>query len=162
MSRVLCDASAIIALARIGELECLEALVGVVHVPPEVADELLHPEHPERVAVEAAVTAGWLRILEKRRPPEGVAAFGLGRGEASLFAVARPGDLLILDDLPARRLALARGLRMTGLLGLLVAGVEGGALGRVDGLRILDALARGTFHMTVELYQAVRERMEQA
>lgn len=162
MPRFLADASVLIALAQVGELGLLQDVLREVHVTREVLEEVLHPDHPEREAMDAAVAAGWLRLAEARGSSARLLAFGLGHGEASLFLAAEPGDVLLLDELPARRLAVARGQPVTGLLGVLVAGVESGLVEKERGLRVLEALARGTFHMTVELYQDVRTRLEGA
>lgn len=162
MTRLLVDASALIALARIGELDLQRDIAGEAHVTPEVLEEVLHPDHPEGEAVRAATHAGWLRVGPNRAGAGKLRAFGVDPGEASLFLAATPDDILLLDDLAGRRLAEARGQRHTGLLGVLVKAVEEGALETARGLAVLDKLAAGSFHMSVDLYQKARARMEQA
>ena len=56
--------------------------------------------------------------------------YGLGRGEiaAILLAEELSAHLLLLDDLPARRLARSRGLRIRGSVGILEAGFRRGDL----------------------------------
>lgn len=160
--RLLADASSLIALARIGELDLLKELAGEVHVTPEVLGEVLHPDHPEGEAARAATQAGWLRVTPGSAGAGRLRAFGLDPGEASLFLAALPGDVLLVDDLPTRRLAEARGQPHTGLLGMLVSAVEEGTLDAARGLAVLDKLAAGTFYMSVDLYREARDRMEHA
>lgn len=159
--RVLVDASGLIALARIGRLELLGHLLGTVHVTRSVLSEVTEPDEPGADRIERLVEAGDIRVVEDDEAPEPLLDLGLGPGEASLIAASGPDDHVILDDRNARRAAQARGIRFTGLLGLLVAGVRGGYLDATEGISVLRALARSDFRMTVELYDWARERMEQ-
>ena len=75
----------------------------------------------------------------------------LGRGESAAIALAieRDARLLILDDLPARRLAQAIGLPITGTLAVLLHAKRRGLLAEIrpeidaimdHGFRVADAL----------------------
>lgn len=161
MGRVLVDASTLIALARIGELELLTELVGRVHVTPQVATECLVEGQPAVKTLEAFLKGPSAAVIKESDVPT-ADELGLGPGESSLFTAHQPGDSLVLDERNARALALARGIRHTGLLGLLVQGVEEGLLAASRGIEILEKLARGDFRMTVELYDWARGRMRAA
>lgn len=166
MDRVLADASTLIAMAQIGELEVLRDLLGEVHVTEAVEDELVDPAYPDGRALRGALEAGWVRVVGTGGGPgatdeEDQDARGLSAGEASVIAEAGPDDLAVLDDLVARRVADVAGVRYTGLLGLLVAGVRHGRMGASRGLDILGKLARSDFRMTVELYDWARVAMEE-
>lgn len=156
------DASALIALARVGELELLRTLLGEASATAVVLREAAQPDKPGHEALAAAQREGWLREVPFKGDPSAFTVLGLGPGEASLFLAAEPGDLLVVDDLGARRLALARGIDHTGLLGLLVAGVRRGRVPRDRGLQVLDKLAAGAFHMTAELYAEARKAIASA
>lgn len=163
---MLLDASGLIALARIGRLQILPTVVGRVHVTRAVLAEATEPDEPGAGAILDLVDEGSITLIETADKDEGEEAvqalteLGLGPGEASLIAACTEQDTLVLDDGNARRAARARGLRLTGLLGLLVAAVERGRLPRDEGIDTLRALARSDFRMTVELYDWARERME--
>lgn len=103
------DSSCLIGLERIGRLDLLPALYDPIIAPPEVAHEFgtplpwLHIESPNN---QALVTA--LRV-------------NLDKGESEAIALAYERDLLvILDDLPARSIAKSIGLKIIGLVGVLV------------------------------------------
>lgn len=162
MTRTLVDASVLIALARVGELDVLRSVLGEVHTTSTVLAEVARPDKPDHHAVASARRAGWLVEAPFKGDPLSFTGLGLGPGETSLFLAAEPGDVLVVDDLAARRLALARGLDHTGLLGLLVASVRRGRLPQERALRILDKLAAGAFHMTAELYAEARRAVEEA
>jgi len=82
----------------------------------------------------------------------------LGIGEASLFETPK-GDRLILDEIPARTVAEAEGREYTGLLGLLLAGVEAGAIPAPRARGVLEKLARSSFRMSADLYGEVLRRL---
>ena len=69
------------------------------------------------------------------------------------------GDRLILDELPARTVAEAEGRDYTGLLGLLLAGVETGAIPVSRAREIVEKLARSSFRMSSDLYGEVLRRL---
>jgi predicted nucleic acid-binding protein len=153
MTRFLADASALIALASIGELNVLQAILGTVHTTDVVLAESNREEHPERLAIEDAVALGWLVVVPSKGDPGALRVFGLDRGEASLFQAAQADDVLILDEGNARRYARAKSLKHVGVLGLLVAGARDGRVPESRARRVVDGLARSDFRMTAELYR---------
>lgn len=113
MSAVVADASVFIALVQIHELPLLEALFGDVTIPRAVAGEVA-PSVPSLPA--------WVetRVLRRPLPPRIVAAsLDAGEAEALALALEIEAELVILDDLPARRLAEAMGLAIIGTAGVL-------------------------------------------
>jgi predicted nucleic acid-binding protein len=154
--RFLSDASTVIALATAGRLHVLQTLCSRVHCSGAVLEEAL-VEKPGADAIRAALKAGWLVRLKATGDIP-----GLGPGEASTILVATKDDVLILDDRAARLDAKARGLRVTGLLGLLVQGARSGRVDRRDALATLEALAKGPFRMTAELYAWAQRELENA
>lgn len=162
MTRFLVDASALIALARVGELDVLRAFPAAVVTTEEAFREAAHPGFAERDALAAAKAEGWLRVVPAKGDPASQASYGLGLGEASLFLAAEPGDLLILDDRNARRFAEARRLPHTGTLGLLLAGVQQGRFSKERGVAVLEKLGHSSFRMSVDLYQQTLQEMRRA
>jgi len=69
------------------------------------------------------------------------------------------GDRLILEEIPARTAAEAEGRAYTGLLGLLLAGVEAGTIPVSRAQEILEKLARSSFRMSTDLYAEVLRRL---
>ena len=81
-------------------------------------------------------------------------------GEASLFLAAKANDRLILDEANARRFAESKGLKYTGLLGLIVAAVGAKKITRELALETINKLSSGDFRMSLELYLWAREKIE--
>jgi predicted nucleic acid-binding protein len=117
---VVSDTSPICYLLLINQIEILQVLYNVVTIPQTVADELSASESPPVVKKWITQRPNWLQIqanetiqsieLEKLDP---------GERKAILLAEQLKADLVILDDKAARRIALERGLRIIGLLGIL-------------------------------------------
>lgn len=159
MTRILVDASTLIALARIGELSGLRDLAGTAHATTAVLAEASRSKYPDSAPVDAARREGWL-VEVRSRTASADPAYGMGPGEASLFEAWAPGDLLVVDDGDARRLAQARSIPFTGLLGLLVGGAREGLVQRDRSLQVLEGLARSRFRMTADLYAWARRELE--
>ncbi|MCP5544216.1 MAG: DUF3368 domain-containing protein [Akkermansiaceae bacterium] len=126
---IISNTTPVINFAEIGRIDVLEGLFGNVVVPPGVVDELCAKRDLFPAAGDAADR------LNVRRPEDRLLVRGFrsvvhpGEAECLALAMENPGSLLILDDLQARALAAANGLRFTGTLGCLV---EAKAMGLVD------------------------------
>lgn len=106
------DTSPLIALGQIGAVDLLRDLFVVVLIPPAVRAEAwsvalpawIHEQAPT-LPLNALITA---------------AALGSGEKETIGLALETPANYVILDDLPARRVAERLGLQVTGTLGVLL------------------------------------------
>jgi len=118
--RVIVDTSPLIALERIGQLELLKALYGNVVRPQSVLDELNRGKEHYQISSLLTKTE-W--ITTEPDPLEMALRKELGAGETAVITLAYKShaDLVILDDLQARLVACAMGLRITGTLGVLLA-----------------------------------------
>ena len=116
---VIADASCLIVLTKIGELEVLQRLYGAVLTTPIVAAEFGKPL-PEWIRLESARDTQRQRELATR----------LDAGESSAIALAleKPGSLIILDDYKARQAADRLGVRLTGTLGILIRAKKSGVI----------------------------------
>jgi len=98
------------------------------------------------------------------RPPSEMTALegdlGAGETEAITLALEIPGSLLLLDDFSARQVAVARGLRVTGTLGVLLLAKNEGCLAEVT--PVVKALRKTTMRMSDPLVQLVLEEAGEA
>jgi predicted nucleic acid-binding protein len=143
---VVSNSSPLIALGRIGRLELLHTVLGDrIVIPPAVAHEVFRDTAPP----------SWIRVAHLTGALEAAASPTLGLGEREAIALALEIDaaLIILDDLPARRLAASRGLSVIGTAGLLLAAKRAGAIPAV--LPLLDALVAAGFHLSDRVRDAV-------
>lgn len=120
MATAVCNASPFIVLAKAGYLDVLNRLFDRVLIPVAVEQEILAgaAEDPARKALEC--DSGFEVVqLEPAITP--LAYWRLGRGEAEVIEYARlhPETVALLDDLSARKAAVALGIPVIGTLGLL-------------------------------------------
>jgi predicted nucleic acid-binding protein len=128
---VVSNTSPLSNLAIVGRLALLRDQFGSVLVPPAVRRELIQLRHTAaEQSLDAAFIGGWLQVAPLRRPMPGNLAIGLHAGEAEALALAveRQADLTLLDDGDARRRATEAGLRISGILGILLRAKRNGQI----------------------------------
>jgi uncharacterized protein len=129
---VVSNASPLIILTKIGQLELLKDLYGGVTVPAEVHAEIV-PPGVDLPGAKQLAQATWLDI-RRLSSPEALGAaqtqFSLARGELSAILLAEElrADLILLDERAARRMAQSRGLRVRGCVGILETAYRTGRL----------------------------------
>lgn len=114
---VVSNSSPIILLHKIGQLNLLKNLYGKIYIPRAVYTE---------VCVEQNILASfkWINVIDIQNV--GVKSFFKtnlhdGEIEVIILATEMSADLLILDDLLARKYAQHIGLEITGTIGVLLA-----------------------------------------
>ena len=124
---VVVNASPLIYLTEIAQLELLRLASDEVLVPREVADEVRRwgDEDP---AVRALDATSWLRIVDTPPVPASVQAWNLGAGESAVlsYALAHPGVPAIIDDLAGRRCAVVHHVQVRGCVGLVLVAKQRG------------------------------------
>lgn len=139
------NASPLIALAAIERLQLVPALFETVLIPPAVAHEIRRS---------IPVAPRWLQVHPLRVAlPTIVLRRTLGDGEREAVALALEihAEAVILDDLPARRVAQAAGLNVVGTLGVLLSAKHIGLMSRIR--PELDNLLKTSFFLSPQLYE---------
>lgn len=130
---VVSNTSPITNLHAIGELSLLKRLYGQIHIPPAVQQELqvgvLRGDHPD-------LETEWGWILVQSPTPSGsleTLLTQLHAGEAEAIALAHElsADMLLMDEIAGRRIAVQYGLPVTGVLGVLLDAKAAGYIGAV-------------------------------
>ncbi|HUI08181.1 MAG TPA: DUF3368 domain-containing protein [Verrucomicrobiae bacterium] len=141
---VVSDTSPLSALISIGKTEILRSLFGEVLVPPAVDAELrrFHTELPGFVRVQP--------ITNTDRVSRLVGLLDMGEAEAIVLAQETRADYLLMDEIAGRDVARENGLRVIGLLGVLI---EAKKHRLIPSLReTLDQLeAKTTFYLAANL-----------
>ena len=155
--RVFIDSSTIIALVRIGELTFLRDIFGKIYITKSIEKEVLTPNYPDAAIIRKAV-GDWIISIGTKGAVEAYKIYGLGEGEATLF-LTRKEDVLIIDELNARRLAGIEGRTYTGLLGLIAAAAESKLITKIKALSMVDKLSESSFRMSTPLYKKIMKRI---
>ncbi len=137
---IIADASPLIALVDIEELEVLHRLYERVIVTDIVRGEI-HAELPGWIEVATNYNQNQLQIL----------SLELDKGEASTiaFAMEHPQAKILMDEKKGRTAAKRLGLTVTGTVGVLLKAKEQGLI--TSGKDILEKLEKHGFWLSEEL-----------
>jgi predicted nucleic acid-binding protein len=147
---IVSNSSPLIALSDIRLLEVLQQLFGQVFIPDAVDREVF--------AVQGVVRArpAWIALRSVQDTARVAALISeVDPGEAEAIVLAEElGLRLLIDDLPGQRVALARGLKITGTLGLLLDAKRVGRIATIASA--LQALHDTDFRMSADLADQIR------
>ena len=154
---VVSNTSPVMNLAIIGELAVLREQFAQVWIPLAVVDELrLDQPLPGNDAVRDAIAAGWLMPRATERTDLVTVlrqSLDAGESEAIALALDIDADWLLLDERPARQAALPLGLRVTGVIGVLMKKYANAPTGLEIALTRLED--RAGFYISAELRRQV-------
>ncbi|MEO1147365.1 MAG: DUF3368 domain-containing protein [Cyanobacteria bacterium J06638_22] len=158
---VVSDTSPITNLAAIGQLDFLCQLYTTIVIPLAVYNEMVTAGKPVPGAVEVQ-TLSWIQtqtvsdvqaVIDLQSNQDDI---DLGEAEAILLAQQLKADLLLMDERRGRALAVNYGLRVTGLLGVLLQAKRNGLIPAVKPL--MDQLIEiANFRISNQLYALVLE-----
>ena len=147
MSIIIADASPLIALATVEQLDLLQKLYGSVIIPQGVERELcLDSDLPGSRRLKQAIDAGWLKVNRSSLPDEALQQLlqilDAGESEAILLSESLSSKqslrFLLIDERKGRIIAQKRGIRIAGTGAILIAAKN---KGHIDSVRnILDAM----------------------
>ncbi|MDX2213306.1 MAG: DUF3368 domain-containing protein [Oculatellaceae cyanobacterium bins.114] len=155
---VISDTSAITNLAAIDQLKLLPLLYGQVIIPEAIYRELVDIDPPVPGGVEVQ-TAAWLevKLIANRKVVERLQSevkLDPGESEAIALALEIGADLLLIDERRGRVEADRLGIKITGLLGILVEAKRKNLIVAVKPL--MDALiATSEFRVSSALYNQI-------
>lgn len=155
--KVICDASSLIALSRINALSLLERLFTQVIIPDAVYKELSRGK--TKPGTKEITQARWIQTESiKGRTYIEQLHQSLHLGESEVIALAKEieADLIIMDDAHARKIAEAAGLKVVGLLVILLDAKRNGLIKHIRPL--LDELREKGFFMEDDLYTMLLQR----
>lgn len=162
---VISDTSAITNLAAIQHLQLLPQLYNQVTIPKAVYRELAEIDPPVPGTLEVQ-TVSWLEVkqvtnyavVERLRVE---VKLDPGECEAIALALELKADLLLIDERRGRAEANRLGVRITGLLGILVEAKQKNLIVAVKPL--MDALiATSDFRVSLTLYDQILDIVDEA
>ncbi|MBA9077044.1 MULTISPECIES: DUF3368 domain-containing protein [Rufibacter] len=141
---VIADTSCFILLDKIGELPLLKALFREVVTTTVIATEFGSPL-PDWISIEEVTNIRYQKLLELE----------VDKGEASAIALSseKEENVLILDDLQARKLAQRLGLPFTGTLGIIAKAKQVGIISSVK--PIIEKIKGTNFRFSEEIFSSM-------
>ncbi len=160
---IISDTSPISNLLKIGQLLLLQQLYGKVIIPQRVYQEICALE---KLGVDITLiqSADWINV--QPAPDQALVAtlsveLDPGEAEAIALAIAVQADRLLIDERIGRTVAQRYGLRITGLLGVLVAAKKENFIPELK--PILDQLiTQSKFRVHPDLYAQILQDADEA
>lgn len=153
-NKIVCNASPLIFLAKIGRLELLNGLFDEVLVPYSAWEEAIRKPDAMTKSLVEFQSADKLNIFTVQNTTAVSAMLGrlhIGEVEVIIGAGELSVPIVILDDGYARSKAKQMGLSVTGTLGILIAGNKNGFVDNLEyeidklravGFRISDSIIK--------------------
>ena len=125
---VIADSSALVAVATYRGLDLLEKLFGNVLVPTAVSVAVCAQGKPQANVLRHYL-AGKVRSVDRSQwQLQKISGLGKGELEAMALYKASAADLMLVDDLKAKKSAYINGLETMGSLGLLLLAKDEGLI----------------------------------
>ena len=125
---VIADSSALVAVATYRGLDLLEKLFGNVLVPTAVYDEVCAQGKPQANVLRNYLVGKVQSTDLNQYPLQKISGLGKGELEAMALYKASAADLMLVDDLKAKKSAYINGLETMGSLGLLLLAKDEGLI----------------------------------
>lgn len=155
---VVSDTSPICYLLLIDEIEILPQLYNQILIPTIIQQELSNTKSPKVVQNWIKNPPDWLVIQSVTpRCERDLEVLDSGERAAIILAEEQKADLVIVDDALGRRIATARGLRVTGLLGVLD---EAAKRNIIDFPIAINRLQKTTFRVSAILIESLLNRYQ--
>ncbi|MDI9634930.1 DUF3368 domain-containing protein [Oscillatoria amoena NRMC-F 0135] len=153
---IVSNTSPINYLILIGQIDLLPKLFRQIVIPQAVYSELSDPEAPSLVRTWIATPPDWLKIQSVSQDSDTIVdLLDPGERAAILLAQELNADLVLLDDMKARRAAKDKGLSITGILGILD---RAATQKLIDLPAIVQSLQNTSFWASDSLFQRLLDR----
>ena len=153
---IVSDTSPLLYLLLIGQLELLPQLYGDIVIPEIVCSEMSAANAPAELRRWIASPPGWLTVQSVTVAIDDKLK-RLNAGEQAAIALAETlnADILLIDERDGRRVAMQRGLRVVGVLGILD---DAATQTLIDITGAIAKLRQTNFRVSPKLIQALLDR----
>ena len=159
---IISNATPLIAFAKISQLALLQKIVPNLVIPKAVADEIsTYPQgQPGFIDLQQETWLGVQSITSEQQV--NLLLPKLDRGEAEVIALAleRQAQLVLIDELTARKVAESLNLNVSGSVGILIRAKQVGEIVAVKPL--LDAMTQQGIYFSQRFIDAVLRQVGEA
>ena len=153
---VVSDTSPICYLVLVGEIELLPQLFKEIVIPQAVYNELTSTSAPAILQNWSEEIPKWLLINDVDPvQDQQLNRLDLGEKEAIILAEKLKAGLIIIDEKAARKIAIDRGLKVTGLLGVLEIAIKQDL---IDIKTAIEKLQKTSVRASPQLIQSLLDR----
>ncbi len=156
MRKVVVNTTPLLVFGNIGRLDILRKLYGTIYIANAVYEEVL--EKNDKASATVFSANDWIKVLKIENPKDyAMYSAKLHAGEVETMILAQQkslqADLVILDDLSARKTAKFLGLTVTGSIGVLIKAKNQGIISEVKPL--LDEIIKNGFFVSNKIYDDI-------
>ena len=156
MRKVVVNSTPLLVLGNIDKLSILKELYGTIYISEAVYREVI--EKNDKASRTVLASLNWITIMRIDNPQDyAMYRAKLHAGEVETMILAQQksfqADLVILDDLAARKTAQYLGLTVTGTLGVLIKAKQKGIISEVKPL--LDMMMKNGFFISEKVMNMV-------
>ena len=161
---VISDTTPIISLLKINRLDLLESIFGLVQIPRGVFTELTgNPKFQDEA--EVVNRSDFIQVIEDidddyvsllRRST----GLDLGESEAIYLSDSGKADLLLMDEIRGREVAMRMGIKIMGTLGVLGLAYEDELISKEEIKTAIDILRDAGRHISERLYKQLLDMIE--
>lgn len=156
---VIADTTPIITLMKLGRLDLLERLFGIVTVPNAVYEELVE-NSKYSVEAQIIVKCSFLKrceVSDRQSIKILREVVGLDAGESEAIALAEEtvADLLIIDERKGRRVAKQMELKITGTIGILLQAFDCQMISKTEILIYAEQLRKSNIRISESLLDLI-------
>jgi hypothetical protein len=152
---IISDTSSISNLFQIGKIELLKNLYGSITIAPAVQRELYALEEQKEID-----NIKWIKVVapkNQKKVSELLEELDLGESESIVLAIERNAKYLIIDEYRGRLIAEQYGVKIVGVLGILIQAKQKGLISSVSD-EIMKLRAIG-FRLNQGLVEKVLRRL---
>lgn len=150
---IVSDTSPISNLAMVGQLNLMQQLYGTILIPTAVYEELLDKRAGE-IVITAVQSATWLKIQPVQNQElvnELRNRVNVGEAEAIALGIEVKASRLLIDERLGRQTATEFGLKIIGVLGILLAAKRQNLITAIKPI-IDDLMTQANFRISSKLY----------
>ena len=153
---MICNATPLICLAKINQLELLKKLFGYIIIPQSVKEEVLIEDKPGYFIINDAIKKSWIKVDE----PKEEINLGLGKGETSAINLAKERkDKLIIDDAAAIKSAKIFNIHIIRSTTVIFMAVEKKIINKKQAISLINKLLEIGYYISPRYYSAILTRL---
>ncbi len=146
------NATPIICLAKINQLEILKKLFTLIIIPEFVKEEVLVRDKPGYFIISRAIEEGWIKAVNPKEDID----LGLGKGENSAVNLAKEReDKLIIDDAFAIKVAQAFNIEIIRTTTIIFMAVKKNIITKKQAISFINKLIEIGYYISPIYYSAL-------
>jgi len=150
------NATPLICLAKIGQLDLLKKLFALVTVPLAVKEEVLLQGKPEFIVLAEFFKNDWITIASPLKDVD----LSLGKGETAAILLARERkDVLLIDDAYAIKTAHAFSLEIHRTTTIMFLAVQKKIITKNEAIYFIDKIIENGYYIAPQYYAMILKKL---